>query len=189
LAPTDLRASDADRERVAEVLSSAFADGRLTVEEHADRLEHTYAARTLGDLAGLTTDLLPRQQQPIHVYASSPQVLFGTERRSGRWVVPERFPVMALCGTVELDLREALLQRRHVVVQASVFAGTVKLIVPEGVRVEFTGRSVLGSRDLRIRPGEKTDVPVIEVAGTVILGMVIARTPKRRWRDRLLRRA
>lgn len=187
--PAGLRASDADRERVAELLGASLADGRLDVTEHADRVERVYAARTLGELAGLTTDLVPRQQQPIQMHASSPQAMFGTERRGGRWVVPERLPVTVVCGTVELDLREALLQRRHVVINANVFAGTVKLTVPEGVRVEFTARSVLGSRELKIRPGDNPDVPVIEVTGTVVLGAITARTPKRRWRDRILRRA
>jgi hypothetical protein len=184
-APAELRASDADRERIAELLAAALADGRLSIDEHADRTERAYAARTLGELAGLTVDLVPPQHQPIQVHTSPPNALFGSERRRGRWVVPERFPVTAVCGTVELDLREALLQRRHVVIQANVLAGAVKLMVPEGVLVKLTARSVLGTRDLRIRPGHEADPPVIEVTGTVILGSIRARTPKRRWRDRL----
>lgn len=183
--PAELRASDADRERVAELLSAALADGRLSVEEHAERTERAYAARTLGDLTGLTADLVPPQHQPIQVHSSPPQVMFGSERRRGRWVVPERFPVTAVCGTVELDLREALLQRRHVVIQANVLAGTIKLTVPEGVLVRLTARAILASRDLKIRPGHDADPPVIEVAGTIVLGTIRARTPKRRWRDRL----
>lgn len=186
--PFDLRASDADRERVAEVLNRALGDGRLTFDEHAERLERTFAARTLGDLVELTTDLVPGREQPIHVHPGSPHVLFGSEKRSGRWVVPERFPVTAFFGTVELDLREALLQRRHVMIHASLLFGTVNLIVPEGVRVEFTGRSIVASRELKARPGDNPQPPMIEITGTVIMGRVSARTPKRRWRDRLLRR-
>jgi hypothetical protein len=50
-------ASDADRDGVAGMLSSAFAEGRLTSGEHAERVRAAYAARTLGELAGLTADL------------------------------------------------------------------------------------------------------------------------------------
>jgi Domain of unknown function (DUF1707) len=50
-------ASDADRETIAGRLSSAFAEGRLTASEHAERIRATYEARTMGELAGLTADL------------------------------------------------------------------------------------------------------------------------------------
>ena len=45
-----LRASDADRDAVAERLREAHAEGRLTVEEVGERLDATFAARTLGEL-------------------------------------------------------------------------------------------------------------------------------------------
>ena len=52
-----LRASDADRERVAGLLGEALADGRLTVEEHRERVDLLYASRTHDELAPLTADL------------------------------------------------------------------------------------------------------------------------------------
>ena len=55
--PRDLRASDADRERVVAVLAEAAADGRLTLDEHTERVHRAYRARTLGELARLTEDL------------------------------------------------------------------------------------------------------------------------------------
>jgi len=55
--PPAVLASDADRDTIASQLSSAFAEGRLTVAEHAERVRAAYGARTLVDLAGLTADL------------------------------------------------------------------------------------------------------------------------------------
>lgn len=52
-----LRASDADRDRVAARLREHCAAGRLTVDEVTERLGQTFSARTLGELAGLTADL------------------------------------------------------------------------------------------------------------------------------------
>lgn len=52
-----MRASDADREAVAVRLQEAHAEGRLDLEEFQQRLDATYAARTLGDLTPLTQDL------------------------------------------------------------------------------------------------------------------------------------
>lgn len=52
-----IRASDAERERVAAALRDHLTAGRLTIEEFEDRLEQAFAAKTLGDLEGLMTDL------------------------------------------------------------------------------------------------------------------------------------
>jgi hypothetical protein len=53
----DVRASDAERERVVGDLRAHAADGRLSVEELDERLERAYAARTRAELAALLTDL------------------------------------------------------------------------------------------------------------------------------------
>jgi hypothetical protein len=52
-----LRASDADRAAVAEVLGAHMSAGRLSVAEYDERLARAYAARTYGELDELTTDL------------------------------------------------------------------------------------------------------------------------------------
>jgi hypothetical protein len=52
-----LRASDADRERVADLLRRHTAEGRLDPDELDDRLSGAYAARTIDDLESLTADL------------------------------------------------------------------------------------------------------------------------------------
>lgn len=54
-----LRAGDADRDATAERLRAAHGEGRLTAEELYQRLDATFAARTLGDLEALTRDLPP----------------------------------------------------------------------------------------------------------------------------------
>ncbi len=165
------------------VLAEALADGRLTTEEHAERVDQVYRARTLGELTGLTLDLIPEEAQPIRVDARSVSVLFGSTRRDGRWVVPVRLPVLAVFGTVELDLREAILQRRHVIIEASMLLGSLRLLVPDGVTVQLTGRTFLTPRELKVRP--ETGGPVIEIAGTIVAGTVRAHAPKRSLRQRL----
>jgi hypothetical protein len=52
-----LRASDADRAAVADVLGAHMSAGRLSVAEYDERLARAYAARTYGELDELTTDL------------------------------------------------------------------------------------------------------------------------------------
>ena len=57
LGGAEMRASDTDRDAAADVLNAAFAEGRLTVDEHAQRVEAAYAARTWQQLHQLTADL------------------------------------------------------------------------------------------------------------------------------------
>jgi hypothetical protein len=52
-----IRASDEDRERAAAILGGHYAAGRLTLEEFQERLDLAYAAKTLGELDDLMTDL------------------------------------------------------------------------------------------------------------------------------------
>jgi hypothetical protein len=56
-----LRASDADRERVAEALRQHHVDGRLDADELNQRLDRAYTAKTFGELDAITTDLPPLQ--------------------------------------------------------------------------------------------------------------------------------
>ena len=56
-----LRASDADRDTAAAVINNALAEGRLTAEEHSERLDAIYSAKTQAELEPLLADL-PGQQ-------------------------------------------------------------------------------------------------------------------------------
>jgi hypothetical protein len=177
-----LRASDADRDRVVAVLADAAADGRLTLEEHTERVARAYSARTLGDLAELTADLAEAAAQLLRLDASKPAVgIFGNDARAGRWVVPENFAATAVFGEVNLDMTEALLQRSHVILHATAICGSVHVLVPEGVNVEMRGTSIVGSKVNHVRalgPG-----PVVDIRAFTVFGLVTAQTPRRRrWR-------
>jgi uncharacterized protein DUF1707 len=69
-----LRAADADRSAVADLLGRHMATGRLTVAEYDERLARAYAARTYGELAELTADLPPeRSREPVPAAQPVPQ--------------------------------------------------------------------------------------------------------------------
>ena len=193
--PSDLRASDDDRERVVEVLAAAVGDGRLTLEEHSHRVQRAYQARTLGELATLTTDLVPAAGQPLQLDDSrTVTAFFATAHRDGRWVVPDRLTVTAVGGQVILDIREALLQGMHTVVQATLVGGQLHLVVPERVQVVLLNarqpgrtRPVLTARQVPAPGGP----PLIEIRSFTVAGRVHVHAPRRggsRWRDRFARR-
>jgi hypothetical protein len=52
-----LRAADADRTAVAEILGRHMSAGRLTMDEYDERLSRAYAAKTYGELDEITADL------------------------------------------------------------------------------------------------------------------------------------
>lgn len=61
---SQMRASDADRDRLRDVLTSAFNEGRLTYTEFSDRVDELFSARTYADLQGLVKDLPQESQLP-----------------------------------------------------------------------------------------------------------------------------
>ena len=185
-APRDLRASDADRDRVLALLAEAMSDGRLTLEEHAERVQRACTARTLGELADLTTDLVAASAQPVRLDGGRViSGIFGPAKRDGRWVVPETLTVNAMFGEVEVDFTQAILQARHVQLHATVIGGRLRLVVPDGVSVVVTAPLVLGRRRGGTPLPAGTETPVIEVKGLVLGGEIIVRRPPKPRRFRL----
>ena len=80
MTPGSYRASDADRDQVAEVLNSAYAEGRITLDEHQERTQAALEAKTFDDLTALTADLVPLQSLPVHVNADGHAA--GGQRRA-----------------------------------------------------------------------------------------------------------
>jgi hypothetical protein len=184
----DLRASDADRERVLAVLSSAYSDGRITADEFAQRSDLAVAAKTFGDLATLTDDLLTT---PLVQLDGSRSIsgIFSPAQRGGRWVVPETLTVTAVRSTVEVDFREAILQASQVRVNVTIFVGNVYLIIPDGIRVEMAGRAILGGYRATGRNASgpavavaDPDAPALYVHALVVGGKLVVRTPPKRRR-------
>lgn len=197
-----MRASDADRDRVADALREAYAEGRLDVEEHNERIDLAYKAKTLGELSPLLSDLPQRHAAPL-VSPASPvppmpagyapgstgyektqiTAVFAEQKRTGRWVVPSQTTAAAVFGSVTIDLREAVLTQREVVIIANAVFGSIEIKVPHGVIVRDEGTAVFGSRsgsdrnaagDVPITP----DSPVVVLRGMALFGEVSVRYPK-----------
>ena len=188
--PRDLRASDADRDRVLALLGEAMSDGRLSQEEHAERVQRAFSARTLGELAELTADLAVSSAQPVRLDGGRTITgIFGPARRDGRWVVPENLTVTAMFGEVEVDFTQAILQASRVQLYATVFGGRLRLIVPDGVSVMVSGHMVLGRKRGGTPPPGGPGAPVIEVRALVLGGELSVRTPPKNRRFRLFSRS
>ncbi|GGZ75520.1 DUF1707 domain-containing protein [Streptomyces subrutilus] len=193
----ELRASDADRDRVVERLRDAVAEGRLDMEEFEERLEAAYTSRTYGELEPLTRDLPAVPGVPGGVVAPysgaapSPAaasswasriggtagsgvavaVMSGFERK-GRWTVPARFDAVAFWGGGELDLREADFAQREVVINCIAIMGGIQITVPPGVEVDVRGIGIMGAFD-QSNPGPaEPGAPRVVVNGLAFWGGV-----------------
>ena len=95
-----LRIGDADREIAARELGEHFALGRITADEHSERLEQIWAARTAADLSPAFRDLPrePAAQQPPRPTATQQPV-----RRTRGWDMPRvPFPFKLLVAIVAI---------------------------------------------------------------------------------------
>lgn len=183
--PDELRISDAERERVIDVLAGAVGEGRLTLDEYSERAASTYAARTQGELVELTKDLpVAHVREPVPMASPEPDeklsAFLGSESRKGRWVVPEHLQISVILGDCSLELDDAVLQHRVTTIDANVLLGSVTLYVPDGIDVRMSGRMVLGSRDSKLRSTPHQGAPIIHIRCDVKLGSVTVRPPK--WR-------
>ncbi|MEV7324313.1 DUF1707 domain-containing protein [Streptomyces sp. NPDC093970] len=188
----ELRASDADRERVAEVLRDALAEGRLDMEEFEERLEATYKARTYGELTPITRDL-PAAAPPAVSLRKPPvdsggwgarmvggdgssswavAVMSGFQRK-GRWTAPKRFNCLAFWGGGDIDLREANFADHEIEINCVAIMGGVSVTVPPGVEVVMRGIGIMGGFDHR-EEGTPPDpaAPRVVVTGFAFWGGV-----------------
>lgn len=183
-----LRCSDHDRELVADVLGRAYSEGRITFEEHDERLSRAYAARTFDELNALTSDLVPPTTAPPtaghHVperrFTATPAVgpvlrdsttVMSTLRPGTPLHVPEETSLVVILGEARIDLVNATFASSTVRINLNVFMGEVRIRVPEGIRVVSSINKVLGEytpRDLPTGPASVT----VELGGAAVLGEV-----------------
>jgi hypothetical protein len=203
--PSDIsrmRISDADRDRAASVLNTAMAEGRLTPEEHSQRLDAVFAAKTQADITPLISDI-PGANASL---ATSPGSLartggaslaatggspsrmisvFSAVTRKGVWQVPQQIEAVSVFGETDLDLREAVLPPGEIRIRAISVLGGIDIVVPPEMHVIDDGWALLGGREIPPDTQESLgpDAPVLRVTGLSILGgMTVKR--KRRKRDK-----
>ncbi len=176
-----VRASDAERNLVAERLGTACGEGRLTLTEFSDRVGEAYAARTRAELDRLVTDLPAATERPIGAVAGGVEATrwevhpLGGVHRTGRWRVPPRGVFVTLLGGMHLDLRDAVLDAREVSLTVAVLLGGVRIIVPPGVQVDVDGFTLLGGRRVEVDqspPRAGSNAPRLRIRTVAVLGGV-----------------
>ncbi|GGV08794.1 hypothetical protein GCM10010182_30410 [Actinomadura cremea] len=194
----EMRASDADRDRVAQVLRDAAGDGRLTLAELDERLDAVYAAKTYSELQPLTRDL------PATGGAAAPSPLVGADyrpvdgaptwktgigilsgfRRSGVWNAPRTFFTFTWWGGGKIDLREARFPEGELTIHAWAIMGGVEVIVPDDLAVHVRGLGIMGGFDQRASGPGDPGAPRVVVKGFAFWGGVDVKRRARKGRKK-----
>jgi hypothetical protein len=187
-----LRASDHDRDQVSTVLSTAYAEGRLSLEEHDERLDALLAAKTFDDLVGLTSDLLgpaaptaaPAVVGPrVDTVAASEDVdrmvaVFSGVERKGTWRVRRKIESYAVFGGIDLDLREATFESPVTEISGFWCFGGLDIKVPAGVEVRDQTMGIFGGSDVKNVGEPVPGAPVLIIKGMAIFGGVSVKGPR-----------
>jgi Domain of unknown function (DUF1707)/Cell wall-active antibiotics response 4TMS YvqF len=177
--PPELRVSDDDRERTVALLRDATAEGRLTLEELADRVGDAYGAQTAGELARLTDDLPAPPAPGGKVRRWIVDVMGGSDIR-GRWRPAEKVNAIALMGGGDIDLRDALLESDTLTITAIAVMGGIDVIVPDGVEVDVTGFALMGGRGVKLgRTPPPPGAPRVRVRAFALMGGVDVKVKER----------
>lgn len=187
MSPLVMRASDADRDQVAELLHAAYAEGRISYDEHDDRVAAALAAKTFDQLEDLTVDLVPvAPNRPSVIDVSRPSgepdrvvSLVSDTKRVGPWRVAPVTQAQAVIGSVLLDLTDATFEAPVVEIQCAVFMGDVKIRVRPGTHVRMEASGIIGDTSVKGIGEPDPTMPTVVVRGTAVIGDISVRGPKR----------
>lgn len=179
-----VRASDAERHHVAELLGEHAAAGRLTLSELEERVQRAYAAVTRDELAELTRDLPDSTEEAILQPRTAPASVARSEERRrwffavmggsawrGRGELSGTVNIVSIMGGDDIDLREATIAGSELVINAVAIMGGSRIYVPDTVEVEVSGPTIMGGNAMRgstrpARPG----APLLHIRTFVLMG-------------------
>jgi hypothetical protein len=195
IAGGNIRASDADREQVANVLNTAYAEGRLSREEHDERLSQLMAAKTFDDLIPITHDLVVTRRAPstpaaapntaieIDPVSASDEpnrlvAIFGGVSRTGRWRIRKKNQAVAVFGSVDLDLQDAVFEGPTIEMSSVCCFGSLDIKVPPGMQVRNEMAAIFGDTSIKYLGDPIPGAPTLVIKGMTLFGGVTIRGPK-----------
>jgi hypothetical protein len=191
--PPDMRASDADRDRVIDLLRAAAEEGRLTPDEFEERTQAVLSARTFGELAAFTADLPPFAAAPAparrpRAPAPAPpeeEIRIvqrgGSVSRTGQWRVPRRIELRPSWCDVTLDFTDAVLTHDRLLIDMKMRGGTLRMVAGPGVVVDAEGLTVRYT-DVEMRPSAEPGAKIVlrvELVGRMRYGRIEVQRPGR----------
>lgn len=177
----DRSVSEADRQHVITLLTSAHAEGRLDAAERDRRLNEARMATVFDDLVPLTRDLVTASPSVALVApgGAQPQIaaVFGGVVRRGYWKVPAKLSVSAVFGGVQLDFTQAAFEATEIALEVQCVFGGIELTVPEGTAITNLTNAVFGGCTIKVGPPQPGGIHIV-LSGGVGFGGVEVRNPR-----------
>ena len=98
--------------------------------------------------------------------------IFSSNRRVGRWTAPLKLEIESIFGSGYVDLREALIPREGMRIEAVGIFGSTSIVVPEGVNVRVESTTIFGSVTGGEIRAEDPSAPTIVIEAVAIFGSV-----------------
>lgn len=180
-----------EKEHVVQALCAHYAQDHLSTGELEARFERVYKAE---DASTLRTVLegLPAMRgavlappQPLYELAppsTAPAfpskrmvAIFSGVERTGNWSPGERLEGTAVLGSIELDLREAVIPPGGIDMNFSAYLGSVEIILPPGIGADIECGALLGSVVDKTHAGSP-GAPRVRITGETVMGSIEVRT-------------
>lgn len=181
------------RKEILRLLESNFTHNVISMEEYEKRVDIALNTSKGEDLIRLSGDLVPPGG---HQAAAAPppvkhskqndlivSILSGIRRR-GRWKPAKHSKILTVLGRIKLDFTEVQIPEETTTLEFFCFMGSIDIIVPDGVQVDVSGLSVIGSIKNRVSDPEDPNCPVLKIRGITLLGGVKVKPPRKRRRRR-----
>ncbi|MGH9122519.1 MAG: DUF1707 SHOCT-like domain-containing protein, partial [Acidimicrobiales bacterium] len=171
--------SDGERDAAVTSLVKATGDGRLTLEEFGQRAELALTTDSRIDLEKVTGDLPEASPSKAKRHWFAP---FGNRIVEGRFALSPNTKTTMLVSEIHLDLRGAFLVGPESTIKVKALAGTLRVLVPTGVRVEVDQSSLFGGRSrTSYGPESKVVRPLLRIRMIDVMGGVKVTDDPAKW--------
>jgi DUF1707 SHOCT-like domain/Cell wall-active antibiotics response LiaF, C-terminal len=176
-------ASDEDREEALRALRQALVDGRITAEQHSERVSKVLTAQYVAELENLTADIPQGERLPVRA-DNTALVRAGTQQarailRSAslrpRGEVAQRLRSWAVWGNAEIDLRDAVIPVDGLDVKVWAYLGDVTVVIPPNVQVSLVATPLLG-RVVDDTGSAPVAAPTVRIRALALFGDIHVRT-------------
>lgn len=169
---------------MVERLREAAAEGRLSLEELAERTEVVYGAQLRGELEGALADLPAETGAPRIPERKARRVflgIMGGDTLRGPMRLEGECTIVNVMGGVDLDLSQATIEGGELTLRVVSIMGGSTIRVPQGVHIDRSGFSLMGGDTVKELhgPPPPPNAPVVRIRTFNLMGGNTIRPPKR----------
>lgn len=192
-------AFESERQQALDNLTSAYALGKISLEEYetrADRIQKALSINAITsqvmDLPVPTADTSSRHNQTaetlpepstylVEQRQGSPEFLpciMGDRKMTGDWLNSNSATSITLMGSTTLDLTETTIPPGRLKIEAIAIMGEIKILVPRGLPVRMSAFPFMGEAHIQKGVEQRVDrnLPYVEISGIALMGSIVVKS-------------